>query len=256
MAEIEVQTVVTAARQLTLAGQWGVARALLEATRVVEPAEARSVALALAEVAVDEDFARQTQHGERALSELGRALEALPEATVRWDAGLLGLRSEYAPALFGRRTELGEVLVAHALTLRDTAPDDRRAGMAAFYAGVITDNLLSDSDTAFLHYTEALKLGENAHDDLVISLALRHLGDHAHAAGDLEIARAQWERSTQLRQKIGHLLGTLAQQTLLCVLLKDEGDEAGSRALATEVHRWAGQAGIPFIEQQTAEMMV
>ncbi len=256
MVQVEVSAVVAAAGQLTLAGQWGVARALLEATRATEPAEVRTVALALAEVSVDEDFARRTQTGERSLAALGRALELLPDATVRWDAALLQLRSEYSPALFSGATERGESLVAQAVVLRDIAPDDRRAGMAAFYAGAIADNLLSDSGTAFLHYTEALKLGENAHDDLVISLALRHLGDHAHTAGDLQLARALWERSTELRQKIGHLLGTLAQQVLLCVLLKTEGDAAGSRALATEVNRWAGQAGIPFIEQQTAEMMV
>ncbi|MFC9691228.1 hypothetical protein ACFTSF_21930 [Kribbella sp. NPDC056951] len=256
MVQVEVSAVTAAAGQLVLAGQWGVARTLLEATQPVEPAEVRAVALALAGVSVDEDFARQTQTGERSLAALGRALEALPDATIRWDAALLQLRSDYAPALFAGATERGDALVAEALALRDTAPDDGRAGMAAFYAGVIADNLLSDSAAAFMHYTEALKRGESALDDLVISLALRHLGDHAHTAGDLKLARALWERSTELRQKIGHLLGALAQQTLLSVLLKDEGDSAGSRALATEVNRWAQQAGIPFIEQQTAEMMV
>ncbi|MFK4084587.1 hypothetical protein ACI2LF_10795 [Kribbella sp. NPDC020789] len=255
MVQVEVSAVVAAAEQLALGGQWGVARRLLEAAQPEEPADVRTVALALAEVSVDEDFARRTQHGERSLVTLGKALELLPDATVRWDASLLQLRAEYAPALFDGAVERGDALVAHAVTLRDTAPDDRRAGMAAFYAGAIADNLLTDSAMAFEHYTEALKLGESAPDDLVISLALRHLGDHAHTAGDLELARAQWERSTELRQKIGHLLGTLAQQTLLSVLLKSEGDEAGARALAKEINRWAGQAGIPFVEQQTAAML-
>ncbi len=255
MVQVEVSAVVAAAKQLMLAGQWSVARGLLEGTQAVESAEAREVALAFAEVSVDEDFARQTQTGTAALETLGRALEALPDATTRWDAALLQLRSDYAPALFAGATELGESLLAQALVLRDTAPDDGRAGMAVFYAGVVADNLLTDSAAAFTHYTEALKRGESALDDLVISLALRHLGDHAHTAGDLELARAQWERSTELRQKIGHLLGALAQQVLLSVLLKTEGDEAGARVLATEVNRWAGQAGIPFIEKQTAAML-
>ncbi|GAA0581173.1 hypothetical protein HPO96_07840 [Kribbella sandramycini] len=255
MVQVEVSAVVAAAEQLTLAGQWGVARSLLAATQPLDPAEARSVALALAEVSVDEDFARQTQTGAPALAALGRALELLPDTTIRWDAELLHLRSDYAPALFGGAAELGPALVARAVTLRDTAPDDGRAGMAAFYAGVIADNLLRDADLAFAQYTEALKRGESAPHDLVVSLALRHLGDHAHTSGDLQLARAQWERSTELRQKVGHLLGTLAQQTLLCVLLKDEGNIQGSQALAAEVHRWAGQAGLPFIEKQTAEML-
>ncbi|TDD60363.1 hypothetical protein E1263_11320 [Kribbella antibiotica] len=254
MVQVEVSAVAAAAGQLVLAGQWGVARGLLEATQPVEAADVRAVALALAEVAVDEDFARQTQTGERALAALWRALEVLPDATAGWDAALLQLRSEYAPALFSGAKERGDSLVAKAVLLQDIAPDNGRAGMAAFYAGAIADNLVGDSDAAFKHYTEALELGESALDDLVISLALRHLGDHAHTAGDLKLARAQWERSTELRQKIGHLLGALAQQVLLCVLLKDEGEVAGSQALATEVNRWAGQAGIPFIEKQTAAM--
>ncbi|MFF1819929.1 hypothetical protein ACFVWG_21690 [Kribbella sp. NPDC058245] len=255
MVQVEVSAVVAAAGQLVLAGQWGVARTLLEAAEPEEAADVRAVALALAGVSVDEDFARRTQHGERSLATLGKALELLPDATVRWDAALLQLRSDYAPALFGGLSERGGSLHAHAVALRDTAPDDGRSGMAAFYAGAIADNLLSEPATAFAHYTEALKRGESALDDLLISLALRHLGDHAHTAGDLKLARAQWERSTELRQKIGHLLGSLAQQALLCELLKTEGDAAGSRALATEVNRWAGQAGIPFVEQQTAAML-
>jgi hypothetical protein len=42
---------------------------------------------------------------------------------------------------------------------------------------------------------------------------------------------------------------------LLAVLLRDEGDAAGGRALATEVNRWAQQVGIVFLAQQTAELM-
>jgi hypothetical protein len=41
-----------------------------------------------------------------------------------------------------------------------------------------------------------------------------------------------------VRQKIGHLLGALAQQALLAGLIRDEGDRPGAVALATEVNRW------------------
>ena len=53
----------------------------------------------------------------------------------------------------------------------------------------------------------------------------------------LALARTHWERSTELRQKVGHLLGALAQQTLLAVLARDEGNPEASRALATEINR-------------------
>jgi hypothetical protein len=69
------------------------------------------------------------------------------------------------------------------------------------------------------------------------------------------LARAHWERSTELREKVGHVPGALAQQVFLAVLLRDEGDEAGARAVATETNRWARQLGITFIIQQTAELM-
>jgi hypothetical protein len=85
-------------------------------------------------------------------------------------------------------------------------------------------------------------------------LALRHLGDHAHTAGDLKLARTHWERSTELRQQIGHLLGSLAQQALLAVLTKDEGNPAGAATLATEINRWSKQANLPWITAQTAAL--
>ncbi|MFI5694365.1 hypothetical protein ACIA58_21120 [Kribbella sp. NPDC051586] len=75
------------------------------------------------------------------------------------------------------------------------------------------------------------------------------------ATHDLALARQQWERSTELRQKVGHLLGALAQQTLLAVLLRDEGDIAGSQELAAEVNRWATQVDLKFIVQETAGLM-
>jgi hypothetical protein len=135
------------------------------------------------------------------------------------------------------------------------APDDARRGVVTFYAGVMADNLYMRPREAFAHYTTAYQLGEKAGDELLMSLALRHLGDHAHTAGDLALARRQWERSTELRQKVGHLLGALAQQTLLAVLLRDEGDTAGSQALAAEVNRWATQVDLKFIVQETAGLM-
>ena len=128
--------------------------------------------------------------------------------------------------------------------------------MASFYAGVIADNLQGAPEAAFVHFAAALRARrEERRRAADASLALRHLGDHAHTAGDLVLAREQWERSTELRQKVGHLLGALAQQALLAVLLRDEGDLAGSRALATEVNRWARQVELPFLVSQTDALL-
>jgi tetratricopeptide (TPR) repeat protein len=250
MSRVAATDVVGAAVQLMRAGQWAAATDLLTATKADAPAERRTLALALAEVAVDQDFAQQTDHAPSALA----AVEEVVDESIEWDLEMLKLRKDYGTALFGAG-DGGEGLADRARRLIEDAPDERRRGAVSFYAGVMADNLLERPGEAFAHYTTALQLGEKTDDRLLVSYALRHLGDHAHTAGDLAFAREHWERSTELRQQIGHLLGALAQQTLLAVLLRDKGDEAGSRALATEINRWARQVPIPFIAQQTTDLM-
>lgn len=250
MSRLAATDVVVAATRLMRSGQWTAATDLLTATRPDDPAERRTLALALAEVAVDRDFAQQTDHASAALA----AVEQVADESIAWDVEMLKLRKDYANALFGSGSD-AEELAERAARLIDQAPDDGRRGAVSFYAGVMADNLLDRPDQAFAHYADALRLGEKTGDPLLMSYALRHLGDHAHTAGDLALARQHWERSTEQRQQVGHLLGALAQQTLLAVLLRDEGDIAGSRALATEINRWARQVPIPSLAHQTADLM-
>jgi len=250
MSQLTAADVVAAAAELMRAGQWAAATDLLTATRADDPGEHRSLALALAEVAVDRDFAQQTDHASAALA----AVDEVADDSIAWDVDMLKLRKDYANALFGSGGDADE-LAERARRLIDQAPDEGRRGAVSFYAGVMADNLLDRPDEAFTHYTTALQLGEKTDDGLLVSYALRHLGDHAHTAGDLALAREHWELSTEQRQRAGHLLGALAQQTLLAVLLHDEGDAAGSRSVATEVNRWARQVPIPGIVQQTADLV-
>ena len=280
MAEIALSPVLESSTALMRAGRWSTATTLLQAVTPATPAERLAISAALAEVAVDQDFAQQTTDADHALAVLEEALAESSDAIIGWDLDFLRLRKDYGTALLAGGDELqpgtddggpdedlakradapakradAEVLAKRVEQLRDLAPDDARAGHAAFYAGVIADNLRELPADAFAAYTSALELGERSGDDLLVSLALRHLGDHAHTAGNLPLARTQWERSTELRQKVGHLLGTLAQQTLLAVLAKDEDNPTASRALATEVNRWSRQAALPWLEAQTAELM-
>lgn len=264
MAQLPVRDAVTAATHLQRAGQWTAATNLLHAAQTEDLADRRTLALALAEVAVDQDFAQQTNHAPAALAAITQLLHET-DPTVGWDVGMLGLRQEYGAALVragelafgpeGRDAEVSAGLAQRAEELGASAPDDGRRGAVSFYAGLIADNLRGRAEEAFACFTTALELGEKAGDELLVSLALRHLGDHAHTAGDLRLAREQWERSTELRQKVGHLLGALAQQALLAVLLRDEGDTAGSRVLAAEVNRWSRQANLPFLVAQTNTML-
>jgi hypothetical protein len=240
MSQLPAAAVAAAANKLMLAGHWTAATDLLAATRSDDPAEQAVLALARATVAVDHDFGQQSDHASAALA-------AVQEDS--WDLAMLKLRKDYANALFhaGDRD-----LRDRMLTLIKDAPDDARCGTANFWAGAIADNVYEQPAEAIEHYTLALESG----DDLTKAQALRHLGHHAHAAGDLTLARTHWERSTELLQKAGHLRPTLAQQAHIALLLRDEGDPAGSEALATEVNRWARQLGIGFIVEQTEELMV
>lgn len=250
MSQLAAAAVAAAAVHLMRAGRWDAATDLLTAARADDPAERRTLALALAEVAVDQDFAQQTDHAPAALA----AVDEVADDSIAWDVMMLKLRKDYATALFGSGGD-GAELTERARRLIDQAPDDRRRGAVSFYAGVMADNLIEQPDAAFAYYADALRLGEQTGDTLLMSYALRHLGDHAHTAGDLTLARQHWERSTEQRQQVGHLLGALAQQTLLAVLLRDEGDADGSRAVATEINRWARQVPIPGIVQQTADLI-
>ncbi len=255
MAQIALSPVIEAGTALMRAGRWTTATSLLQAITPSTPLERLVVAALLAEVAVDQDFGQQTDHAGQALAVLAEALSDAPDPVVSWDLDFLRLRKDYGTALFAGDRGSGTVLAKRTDRLRETAPYESRAGHAAFYAGVIADNLLEQPQAAFAAYTSALELGERSGDDLLTSLALRHLGDHAHTAGDLALARVHWERSTELRQKVGHLLGALAQQTLLAVLAKDEGNPAASIAIAKEVNRWSHQANIPFLQTQSAALL-
>jgi tetratricopeptide (TPR) repeat protein len=257
MAQLPVSELTAAGTALMRAGRWDAARQLLQAGETDDPNEKLQLVLAKAEAAVDQDFAQGTDHGGATLAAVQEALAQAPDATVKWDLEMLQLRETYSAALFSadRQPADAEALAQRAERLRHAAPDGRRAGSVTFYAGLIADQLRGLPAVAFANYTEALELAEKSGDDFSASLALRHLGDHAHTAGDLALARAQWERSTELRQKIGHLLGALAQQAVLAVLIRDEGDRPSAVVLATEVNRWARQLQLVWLESQTAEFL-
>jgi tetratricopeptide (TPR) repeat protein len=255
MTQIALAPLLAAVTALMRAGRWTTATELLQAATASTPSESLALSAALAEVTVDQDFSQQTDTAGPALAVLEEALADTPDATTSWDLAFLRLKKDYGSALSASNRTAGEAYAKRAAELHETAPDEARSGHAAFYQGVIADNLQESPEAAFTAFTTALELGERSGDDLLISLALRHLGDHAHTAGDLVLARAHWERSTELRQKVGHLLGALAQQTLLAVLARDEGNPEASRAIATEVNRWSHQVHIPFLQTQTAALL-
>ncbi len=253
MPQTPLAAILTAATTLARAAQWDAARNLLNATEVT-PADQPRLSLALAELAVDQDFAQSTTHSPSALAKLTTALTTHPDPVLEWDLALLQLRNAYFTLLVaGARTDDG--LAAQAESLAATAPDDARRATILFYRGLIADNLLTLPDEAFKHYTDSLTLCEKTGDILQASYAHRHLGDHAHTAGNLPEARRHWQLSTEQRQAAGHVPGTLAQQALLAVLTRDEGNPTAAAAIATETNRWSQQLNLTYVTTQTNALL-
>jgi len=260
MAEIPADRLADAARALMLAGRWAQAAGLLEAAVPAGDAERAVLAVADAEVAVDEDFWARTKRGASA-AERAR-LAAAGDPVLSFEAEFLTLKHDYAAELLGpdgprfgpegRDGRIIDDLAARAARLRDAAPDQRHAAAATFYAGLIEDNLRGDSAAGRSLFAQALTEAEQAGDDLVISEALRHLGYHAGEAGHPDQARQMWERSTELRQRAGAVPYVLSQQLLLAGLARETGDRDAARVLAGQVRGWARALGIGLLESGAA----
>jgi hypothetical protein len=183
------------------------------------------------------------------------------EGELSWDADWLHLRRAYSQAIRnpdgsyrmgpGGRDPAGvAALLQHAERVHATAPDDVRRGWASVCRGWIADNVLAERDTAPAWYEAGLGPGRESGDEVLLFEAQRHLGDHAHDDGDLADARQRWRESAAAGARAGHVGGTLSQTLLLAVLLRDEGDEAGARAVADVVGRWAADVGARGVASQ------
>jgi tetratricopeptide (TPR) repeat protein len=267
MAEIAAEPLAGAARDLMLAGRWDHATALLLAAATTGEAERAVLAVAEAEVAVDQDFWCRTDRGASVLARAWAAVASVPEDPVlAYDLEFLRLRHDYAEELFGpdgsaprfgpdgREAAVIDDLAGRAEELRAAAPDRGRGAAATFYAGLIADNLRGDGAAARTAFAAALSAAEEAGDDLTVSEALRHLGYHHGEAGDTEQARQMWERSAELRERAGAVPFALSQQLLLAVLARDTGDPAEARAVAGQVRRWARALGVTVLEAGAAEL--
>jgi len=266
-ASVGIDEIVTAATALAWAGRWDIARQLLEGARPAEAdgqaAAAGRLAIAAATTAVHHDFRTS---GPRWAPDALRAAEAAGAPQHRWQLGFLGIEHDYGRELIGAdgSPRFGPdghdpaylaALAERAEALVRSAPDEASAGWAAFYRGLISDNLIGDRDEARRWLTQALHAAEQTGDDYLAGEALRHLGDHDEEAGDLERARVRWERSAELWARIGNTTGVLAQQLLLAHLAISEGRAAAGLAIAEEVRRWSGAMGLALCQQQADALL-
>jgi len=267
LVTVPLDEVIAAARDLGRGSRWQQALSLLDAAAAAasNPRESALLALAAAEIALERAWfcgAGDAPARVRTAEESSAATDHDPAS--RWDLDFLVLRMDYFDQILGSGTFRpgpdGKDPVALAGIRRrgseliGQAPDEVRRGWAEFYLGAIADNLYAEHDAAPAHYLAALRAGE-AGDDLLAREALRHLGDHDHDNADHELALDRWQRATALGARAGAVTGTLSQQMLLAVLARAAGDEAGARALAREIARWAGAIGATRLEAQASAFL-
>ncbi|MDV9174280.1 hypothetical protein R6V09_29740 [Streptomyces sp. W16] len=254
-AAIPVEELIAAAHELSVTGRWQRASRLLDACTADEPDPRARIARAAAQVALEQDWFAGT---DTATARIEAAGKEFPGGD--WDLDFARLRNTYRRLLVvdgrlrlgpdGKDPKTLASLLREAQALRDSAPDEGRRGWAEMYLGLITDNHFADLAGAPPHYASALRAAESGDDPLLAREALRHLGDHDHDAGDHDLALDRWRRATTLGAGAGTVPGTLSQLLLLAVLARDSGDEAGAKALATEVERWASAIGAPRLAAQ------
>jgi hypothetical protein len=252
---VDLDELLCATRELSVAGRWERAARLLDAAGTDEPAARARITRAAAEVALDRDWFAGT---DTAADRIDAAEKELPDDD--WDTGFLRLRHTYGRLLLvdgtlrigpaGKDPEALAALLDRARELHDSAPDAVRRGWASMYRGLITENHFADQAAAAPLYSAALRAGDDGADGLLAREALRHLGGHDHDSGDDERAGERWRRATALGARAGTVPGTLSQQLLLAVLARDAGDEAGAVALAAEIARWAGAIGADRLAAQ------
>jgi hypothetical protein len=254
MAQLSATVLAGAARALMLAGRWQPAAELLDHAVPADEGERAVLAVAAAEVAVDKDFWGRTGCGSPALA---RATDAVGDESgvLGFDLEFIRLKHDYAVEFFGagdgepvwgpdgRDPGVLEGLSSRAKALRDAAPDASHRANAAFYAGVIAENLCGDAAAGRAWFEEALRCGEQAGDQLIMSYALRHLGYQEAEHGDRARAREMFRQSMEFRQRTGCVPLVLAQHFALAELAMDTGDVAWARIAADFVLTWARAFG-------------
>jgi hypothetical protein len=209
---------VDAARYLQLAGRWELALAALPPDAVDRRAE----------ILVDRHLWRMDPQDE--------ARAAIAEVQRAPLAGLLDGQLRYWRMLHTPGRPADELAAADA-SLLAAADDPGLAGWAAFWRGVLAENIGRDRDAAALRYADASAAG--AGDRLLGSYVDRHLGFHRYLDGAVSEAVLLLRRSLYVRAALGAVPQVAAAQAALAEAL-EPGEEreallASARATAEEL---------------------
>ena len=210
-----------AAQYLRLAGQWDLALAALPADAVNRRAE----------ILVDRHLWRLDPP-----DEAHTAVAAVAAAGGTALAGLLDGQLRYWRML-NTPGRPADGMAAAEESLLAAAGDPGLAGWAAFWRGVLAENIGQDRAAAAGLYAQASAAGQG--DRLLGSYVDRHVGFHLHADGDAEEAVLLLRRSLYARAALGAVPQVAAAQAALAGALPAGGERemllASARVTADEL---------------------
>jgi tetratricopeptide (TPR) repeat protein len=210
MATVDIDIVITSARELIRAGRWEQAVRLLDATESSHRHDAGALAAARADAEVDHAW---WTRGDADEARLNAARTLADDDAQAWIVDFARLRSSYARRLYVKLaggSPVADGFAAEADRLAERAPDAAARAYATFYCGLIASVLRDDEAAAERYWRRAA----DTDDEYVRSYALRHLGGLADDAGRHDEAVELWRESTRLRQRAGFVPGVLAQLQL------------------------------------------
>jgi tetratricopeptide (TPR) repeat protein len=213
---------------------------------------------------VDERVERARQRYEQAV--IGGDPGPLDEADLELDAAEADLalargRIRHARFLQQRDADPGGVteppgelaLFERAAQLYQQLGSGRGEAESVFWIGCFHQVVRRDNATAVPALHHSLALATAAGDKATMSEALRHLGIAAHAAGQLDAARARLEESTRLRREIGLVPGVAANLVGLAYIAAGEGRRDDALAALAEAAGLAEASGARRILNSVTE---
>jgi tetratricopeptide (TPR) repeat protein len=192
-------------RHLAEAGKWDDAKAVLQEqlTKTIDSAEAARLKAELAHLASDRNtyFHKDESAVVAALEEARSAVEASNDkralATLEMAAG----RFTYWQAL-GKTKDWGPPTenFDRALQIYKELGDEIGLGEAMFYRGLVYQ-MQEQNQRAGQFFVQALALTKRTGDERLQSFVVRHIGYLQQTAGEIDAARANFQKSLQLRQQ-------------------------------------------------------
>ena len=176
--------------------------------------------------------------------------EAAPAAGLAEVAALRGLldlaegRLLHTQFLQDRQDRPGELTAFEraAATFRDAGEVSGEAE-ALFWIGTYHQVVHGDSETALPSFVRAGELAETAGDERTLSYVERHLGFIDWEAGRADQARSRFEKSLDLRRKLGFQAGTAAALLALAEFCASQGQTAEADRYVTEARQLAQDCG-------------